>query len=184
MVKLYSVVLMVYKQNNTPDIIYSSFELSDFGFFKRPTIKELCVFASVESIKRSSIGQRTSLEHQSLMCYTHILDSGFAASCVTDLEYPSRIAYDFLFQVLKKYLDTKSESDIDMLLQSYQDVNKIDKISAIKNEINETTKICNDTINKLLIREDELHDLLQKTEHLSEQTKLFLDESKKLNSCC
>lgn len=184
MVKLYSIVMMNFRQENAPDILYSSFELSDVGFFKRTVVKDLCIFASTESIKRSLIGKKTSLENQSLICYSYIIESGLAAACVTDMEYPSRIAYDFLDEALKIYSDKQCRSSIDALLQNYQDVNKVDKIYAIKSELEGTIKICQDTINKLFIRDEELQDIIQKTENLSDQSKIFAIEARKLNSCC
>lgn len=184
MVRLYSISIMNFRQSNSPEFIYSAYQLSDFGFFKQPTIKDLCIFASAETVKRSSPGQKTSLEYQNMICYTYVTNAGLAAACVTDADYPVRIAYEFILNILKKYVNNQSESDIDALLQDYQDIAKVDKLSAIKNELDATTKICSDTINKLMIRDDEMHDLLIKTEELSELTKRFVIETDKLNSCC
>jgi synaptobrevin homolog YKT6 len=184
MVRIYSVSVMNYRQTNMPENIYSAYELSDFGFFKRPTIKELCTFASCESIKRSTVGQKTSLEYQTMKCYTYVSNSGLAIACVTDFDYPARVASDFLINILNAYSNNQSEIEIDVLLQKYQDVSQVDKLSAIKKELNDTTKICSDTINKLLIRDEEMQDLLKKTEDLSETTKIFVIETDKMNGCC
>jgi len=176
MVHLYSVIIINPEEDK---IINSFFELSDFGFFKRPTIKELCLFAGSESVKRTNIGQRTALEYKNFMCYSYVLTSKLAISCITDNEYPQRIALQFLNDV--SLIDQKL---IEQLLLKYQDINRVDKISAIKHELNETTKACEYVIDKLLIREDEMNDLLLKTEKLADDTKIFLGEAEKMNSCC
>src|SRR6266567_1885333 len=94
MVRLYSVSII-----KNSKIVDSAFELSDFGFFKRSTIKELCLFASIESAKRTLPGQTTSLEYQSMMCYTYV-NSVLAVSCLSDADYPSRIIHQFLHEAL------------------------------------------------------------------------------------
>lgn len=184
MVRLYSGSIINSQQLNMPKFIYSAFELSDFGFFKRPAIQELCIFASSETVKRSMAGQKTCLEYQNMVCYAYVTNTGLAATCVTDADYPVRIAYEFILNILKKYASSQSESDIDKLLQDYQDITKVDKLAAIKSELDATTKICSDTINKLMIRDDEMQDLLKKTEELSEITKKFVDTTDDLNKCC
>ena len=184
MVNLYSIIIMNY-QKSAPYILYSLFELSSIDFFARSVTKELCIFASTESIKRSAPGRKTSLEYKSIICYVQKNHDGIAVACTCDTEYPVMIAFEFLSNVLNNYQDNKiSESSLKNLLYEYQDINKINKIYAIKKELAETVKICSDTINKLAIREDELQDLIQRTQDLSEQTKIFMIESKNLNSCC
>ena len=171
MVRLYSIAII-----KDSKIIDSAFELSDFSFFKRSTIKELCLFASVEGAKRTLPGRMTSLEYQSMICYTYV-NSDVAISCLSDTDYPSRIIVQFLHEALVS-------TDLDQLLYRYQDITKVDKIYAIKQQLDETKQICNNSIDQLMIRGDELQDLIKRTELLSDASKDLVDETKKLNSCC
>lgn len=179
MVRIYSVIIA----DSENKILFSTFELSDIGFFKRSVVQDMCTFASTETIRRSRPGEKNSYEHQSYICYVSVTESGLSVACVCDTEYPIRIAYDFLSNILICW-NNKEFDTIKSMLVSYQDITVVDKISAIRQELTETTLICQETINKLLIREDEIKDLIQKTDNLSIQSKLFLIESEKLNSCC
>ena len=92
-------------------------------------------------------------------------------------EIPAKISQKLLLSITK-------DCDLDLLLSTYQDVYAVDKIMAIQRELGDTIIACGDIVNKLCLREDELNDLLDRTEELSETTKIFVIETKKLNKCC
>lgn len=185
---IYSLALVKLLDDN-PKLIHISYELSSFGFFERFTIKDVCYCAIMESIKRCQVGRFYSLEYDNYICYSYLTPEKIAVSCIAGNEYPLRVINKFFLDTLQIYTNNSNnestlKSDMDKLLQSYQDITKIDKILLIKTELDETKKICQDTMEKLLIRGDELNDLIKRTEYLNEGSKSFVIETRKLNSCC
>ena len=89
-----------------------------------------------------------------------------------------------MMNVLDVYITNVNKQMIDELFQKYQDIKNVDKISQIKDELSQTIKLCSESIDKLCIREDELNDLIAKSDELSKQSKSFLIEADKLNNCC
>jgi len=174
MVQIYCIIII---ENN--NVIQSAFELSMFGYFERSLMEDVCLIISKECIKIGIPNKINSLEKDKYVCYS-ISKNNMGYSCVCDIDYPSRIAIDFLNKVDNKM--TKIE--LKNLLLEHCDITKVDKISAIHKELDDTKKICYDTINKLIIRDDELQDLVDKTDDLQFQTKMFMNETDKLNSCC
>ena len=67
---------------------------------------------------------------------------------------------------------------------SYQDPNQVDKLSKIQKELDETTQIMHETIDKVLERGVKLDDLVDRSADLSSQSRMFYKTAKKHNSCC
>jgi synaptobrevin family protein YKT6 len=67
---------------------------------------------------------------------------------------------------------------------SYQDPKQVDKLSKIQQELDETTQIMHETIDKVLERGVKLDDLVDRSADLSSQSRMFYKTAKKHNSCC
>ena len=67
---------------------------------------------------------------------------------------------------------------------SYQDPKNVDKLTKIQQELNETTEIMHQTIDKVLERGVKLDDLVDRSADLSNQSRMFYKTAKKHNSCC
>lgn len=70
------------------------------------------------------------------------------------------------------------------LLRQFQTPEKIDKISKIMKEIEETYDIMMKNLDQVLRRGEKLEDLLEKTEEISSAAKGFARRSEKLNDRC
>lgn len=86
---------------------------------------------------------------------------------------------------------TKSTKDnifnvpsLEKVLNMYQDPKTVDKLTALRSDIEETKVVLHQTINSLIEREGKLQDLMDKTNDLSFHSKEILKKSKGLNSCC
>ena len=69
-------------------------------------------------------------------------------------------------------------------LVKYQDPASADKVTKIQNDLDETTQILHKTIDSVLERGVKLDSLVEKSDDLSRQSKMFYKQAKKTNSCC
>lgn len=115
---------------------------------------------------------------------------------LTDKEYPGRVAHDVIGQALKKFAAQCSDWDsmdkdasvnvpqVAALLKKYQTPAEVDAIMKIQADVDETQAIMVKNIDQLLERHEKLEDLAAKSDDLSLQSKTFMKQSKKMNSCC
>ena len=191
MVKLLAIIIFDTSISN-PKIIYSKWNLSGFGFFERSTIQDVCIFFSTESVKKCSQGSFEVMTHLNYNIHTKSYPN-IAFTCITDDEYPLLAARSFINKVDNIFQKNPNNSDnlnpnnkheIEDLFTLCQDPTKADKLLVIKAELDETKEILMKTIDDLLDRGESMEDLLKKAENLNDQSKLFLMDVKRMNSCC
>jgi synaptobrevin homolog YKT6 len=148
-------------------------------------------------MKRTEPGQRQSVEHDNYVVHCYVRTDGLGGSVTTDKEYPARVAFVLLGQLLEDFCAEhgdawKKASQPDSLpfpkaqeyLQKYQNPAEADKITKIQKDLDETTQILHKTIDMVLERGVKLDNLVDKSNDLSAQSKLFYKQAKKTNSCC
>ncbi|ETW06641.1 hypothetical protein H310_02832 [Aphanomyces invadans] len=180
-----------------PPILASAFDLNSFSYFKRSTVRDMINFFSRTFIKRTPKGQRQSIQHEEYNCHVYVRQDGLAGIVVCDQEYPPRVAFALMNKFLEEFhKETNGEwrtspnaanpdwAPLVKALEDYQDPSKADKISAIQKELDETTAVLSKTIDSVLERGEKLDDLVQKSQDLSSQSKVFYKQAKKTNSCC
>ncbi|KAF0699465.1 Aste57867_9972 [Aphanomyces stellatus] len=190
-------ILRVDNQDAEPPILASAFDLNSFNYFKRSTVRDMINFFSRTFIKRTPKGQRQSIQHEEYNCHVYVRQDGLAGIVVCDQEYPPRVAFALMNKFLEEYnKETRGEwatnpgtgsqdwAPLMKALEDYQDPSKADKISAIQKELDETTAVLSKTIDSVLERGEKLDDLVQKSQDLSSQSKVFYKQAKKTNSCC
>lgn len=69
-------------------------------------------------------------------------------------------------------------------LVKYQDPAAADKVTKIQRDLEETTTILHKTIDSVLERGTKLDSLVERSDDLSRQSKMFYKQAKKTNSCC
>ncbi len=210
MVHIYSVSII----NKTElKILNSTYELGQFSFWEKSTIRELCNFVSIECTKRCDVNNFSCLERLEFICYVRVYvenDESIAVACVCDLEYPVRIIQVFIKKAYQLYSKrnivpiSELNSTIEELFDSYQSPEichtkgtgvlfvkflederaKEYKMDKIKNELDTIRMTGIDAINKLYIRDDELSDLILKTDELSDVSIQFAKASDGMNRCC
>mmetsp|Transcript_22973 Transcript_22973/g.37300 ORF Transcript_22973/g.37300 Transcript_22973/m.37300 type:complete len:202 (-) Transcript_22973:340-945(-) len=198
MVKLLSLAT-VRTGNELPDPIICSFatELSSFGFFQRPTVKEMISFLTKTFIKRTEPGQRQSITHEGYVVHCYVRSDGLGGTVTTDGEYPARVAFVLLGQILDEFATAVGDSwksctvpesiafpPLEDYLQKYQNPAEADKITKIQKDLDETTQILHKTIDSVLERGVKLDNLVERSNDLSAQSKMFYKQAKKTNSCC
>mmetsp|Transcript_14906 Transcript_14906/g.42167 ORF Transcript_14906/g.42167 Transcript_14906/m.42167 type:complete len:202 (+) Transcript_14906:120-725(+) len=172
-------------------------DLSSFGFFQRPTVKEMLTFLTKTFTKRTEPGQRQSITHEGYVVHCYVRSDGLAGTVTTDLEYPARVAFVLLGQLLDDFTQEKGDTwrtvtqpesvpfpKVDEYLVKYQDPSAADKVTKIQKDLDETTQILHKTIDSVLERGTKLDSLVERSNDLSAQSKMFYKQAKKTNSCC
>ncbi|GFH51706.1 hypothetical protein CTEN210_08182 [Chaetoceros tenuissimus] len=180
-----------------PIPLVAASDLSSFGYFQRQGIKEMLTFFSKTFTKRTQPGQRQSITHESYVVHCYVRSDGLAGSVVTDQEYPSRVAFVLLTQVLDEFTNeygnswrdntqayTMTFAPLEEYLVKYQDPAAADKVTKIQKDLDDTTQILHKTIDSVLERGVKLDNLVERSDDLSKQSKMFYKQAKKTNGCC
>jgi len=187
-------------------MVYSQFDLSNFGFFTRGTVKEFLSFASREIVARTTPGGKQSVKHHmntdvvaatDFMCHCSISFKKLGCCIITDNEYPMRVGYEFIHKATDEIIAAYSDkiysitvdtslkmANIEQLFVKYQQPKEVDSIMKLQQNIDETKGILLQTLDSLLIRGEKLEDLVAKSQDLSFHSKAFMKSSKDLNKCC
>ena len=197
--KVVSIAILRTTPSTDPTPISMACDLTAYGFFQRQGVKEMLTFFSKTFTKRTEAGQRQSISHESYVVHCYVRSDGLAGSVTTDAEYPPRVAFVLLTQLLDEFLSatgstswktmpplTESTSfpPLEEYLVKYQDPASADKVTKIQNDLEETTQILHKTIDSVLERGVKLDSLVEKSDDLSRQSKMFYKQAKKTNSCC
>lgn len=160
---------------------------------------EMLLFACTTVLKRTEPGQRQSvdLEGDQHTAHCHVRSDGLSGIVVTDREYPMRVAFSMLSLLLDDFVAvhgdswkhmTKAESmqfpEAQAYLQKSQDPAAVDNVFKIQKDLDEITSIMHTNIESILERGVKLDDLLQRSENLSAQAKMFCRQARRTNSCC
>jgi synaptobrevin family protein YKT6 len=157
----------------------------------------MLLFLTKTFLKRTEPGQRQSVEHEGYVVHCYVRSDGLAGAVTTDMEYPARVAFSLIGQLLEDVSATLGDSwktvttpesmvfaPVQEYLTKYQDPASADKITKIQKDLDETTSILHKTIDSVLERGVKLDNLVDKSNDLSAQSKLFYKQAKKTNSCC
>jgi len=157
----------------------------------------MLTFFSRTFTKRTQPGQRQSVTHESYIVHCYVRSDGLAGTVTSDLEYPARVAFVLLTQMLDEFAqeygdawkkEIRPESmpfpKMDEYLQNYQNPAEADKVTKIQKDLDETTEILHKTIDSVLERGVKLDALVERSDDLSRQSKMFYKQAKKTNSCC
>ena len=154
-------------------------------------------FLTKTFIKRTEPGQRQSITHEGHVVHCYVRSDGLGGTVITDEEYPARVAFVLLGQFLDEFASSVGDAwksctvpesmafpPLEEYLQKYQDPSSADKITKIQKDLDDTTKILHKTIDDVLKRGEKLDDLVDRSNDLSAQSKMFYKQAKKTNSCC
>ncbi|KAI8089893.1 Longin-like domain-containing protein [Halteromyces radiatus] len=192
--KLYSISVLK-KDADKAKVLASQFDLSSFGYFQRSSVQEFMNFTSITIVERTQLGQRQSVESENNVAHVYAHPQGITGVIFSDKEYPSRVAFSLLNKVLDEFLikfppekwstnQLLNYPELTGYLQKYQDPKQADTIMKVQNELDETTAILHKTIDSVLQRGEKLDSLVDRSEALSSQSKMFYKTAKKTNSCC
>ncbi|KZT06598.1 snare protein YKT6 [Laetiporus sulphureus 93-53] len=195
--KIFALSIFLAPSSQSSTVLTSATDLSSFSFYQRPSVGEFMQFFAKTIVERTPSGQRQSVQENQ---YTaHVYNRGgaeqLAAVIVTDSEYPVRPAFSLLTKLLEDFVAKVpattystpaaiSFPEINTYLQKYQDPRQADAIMRVQQELDETKIILHKTIESVLARGEKINDLVDRSNALSTQSKMFYKTAKKQNSCC
>jgi len=196
MVKLFALCVL-YKGENDCTMLKAGYDLSSFSFFQRGSIQEFISFTSKILGERTQIGTRQSVKEAEYMCHAYVRSDSLVGVCVSDHDYPHRVAHTLLTKILEDFTGQVPREQwtqgkevvgcagtLDVYMKKYQDPATVDPMSKVQTDLDETKIILHNTIAAVLDRGEKLDDLVQKSEGLSMQSKTFYKTAKKTNACC
>ena len=111
---------------------------------------------------------------------------GVAGVMISDADYPPLVAHQLLSKVVDEFLSRYPRSSFSMLnpsslafpplkeyLEKYQDPQQADSILKIQKELDETKIVLHKTIESVLERGEKIDSLVEKSDGLSAQSKMF-----------
>lgn len=194
--KLVSISIL-YKADKGAHQLKAAYDLSTFGFFQRGTIQDFIVFTSKILAERTGVTVRQSVKEAEYMCHVFVRSDGLTGVCLSDHDYPPRVAHTMLQRILEEFAGqvpppewktgqetSKYVGQLEQHLKKYQDPAQCDSMTKVQNDLDETKIILHNTIEAVLQRGEKLDDLVDKSEALSLQSKTFYKTARKTNSCC
>ncbi|TIB78685.1 ribonuclease H-like protein [Wallemia mellicola] len=178
-------------------------DLGSFSFYQRSSVREFLVFMAKTVAERTENGQRQSVQENNYTAHVYRQ----AVAIVTE-QYPVRPAFSLLQKVLdavpgavrttatySEWVDgirkgnntTQSPvvlPELNTLIMKYQDPKQADTIMRVQQELDETKVVMHKTIESVLERGEKLDNLVERSNALSAQSKMFYKTAKKQNSCC
>lgn len=117
---------------------------------------------------------------------------------LSDADYPNRVAHSLLAKMLEDFSSKvpahqfvvaqkqhiSYATELNTFLVSYQNPKEADAMTKIQCELDETKIILHDTINGILERGEKLDTLVERSDDLSLQSKMFYKTARKTNQCC
>ncbi|KAF9042907.1 snare protein YKT6 [Panaeolus papilionaceus] len=195
--KVYSISVLLAAPGESAVALSTASDLSSFSFYQRGSVGEFMTFLSKTVAERTPQGQRQTVQEQNHVA--HVYNRGgpeqLAAVIITDQEYPVRPAFSLLTKVLEEFTAKVPQSsynnvssisfpEIHTYIQKYQDPRQADTIMRVQQELDETKIVLHKTIESVLERGEKLDNLVERSNALSMQSKMFYKTAKKQNACC
>ncbi|KAK7062576.1 hypothetical protein VNI00_000064 [Paramarasmius palmivorus] len=190
--KVYHIAVVLAPPSGASTVLCSASDLSSFSFYQRGSVGEFMSFMSKTVAERTAQGQRQSVQENNYVA--HVYNRGgaeqLAGVIVTDQEYPVRPAFSLLTKVLDEFISKVPQSqfnnpssisfpELNTYVQKYQDPSQADTIMRVQQELDETKIVLHKTIESVLQRGEKLDNLVDRSNALSAQSKMFYKTTKK-----
>ena len=191
-------IFSLYKEK--PIILASAFSLSFVSIFQRGTLKDFLNFHSRLVIERVTKDTHAQVQLEKGICYAIANEDKVGVTIICDEEYSKRVAIDFVLRIHENFKIFMNQNKLDLNsyekdtnvkfdyitkeIEEWQDPNKKDNLMKLQNELNDVADIMKKNINELLNREENLENLMAKSQDLSAASVNFYKQAKKTNSCC
>ncbi|KAL2038692.1 hypothetical protein N7G274_008450 [Stereocaulon virgatum] len=171
-------------------------DLSSYSRFTRDNYGQFMSLFSKTVAERTKPGQRQDVEEKSYTFHAYGRTEGVAGIIISDADYPALVAHQLLSKVVDEFLSRYPRSsfansnptlDFPQLKEyivKYQDPQQADSIMKIQKELDETKIVLHKTIESVLERGEKIDSLVEKSDGLSAQSKMFYKQAKQQNSCC
>ncbi|BCS28151.1 palmitoyltransferase YKT6 [Aspergillus puulaauensis] len=169
-------------------------ELSSYSRFTRGSISEFTTMFSKILTGHVQNNSRKEVHEKEFVFHVYSNNDGITGVAITNEGYPSRIAAGLIGKIVNEFCvdnrDAKTATGpvpfpaLKEYIDKYQRPQNVDNITQITEQLEDTKVTLHKTIESLLERGEKLDDLVQKSEGLSSQSKMFYTSAKKQNSCC
>ncbi|RMZ92728.1 hypothetical protein DV736_g13, partial [Chaetothyriales sp. CBS 134916] len=186
-------------RNDSPPAVELAVEqdLSSFSRFTRQSYSEFMTMFAKTVAERTRPGVRQDIEERNNTFHCYGSTAGIAAIIISDAEYPALVAHQLLSKIVDEFTSANPRSSysspgvgkipypqLKEYIVKYQDPNQADSIMKVQRELDETKIVLHKTIENVLERGEKIDSLVQKSDGLSAQSKMFYQQAKKQNSCC
>lgn len=179
-------------------IVQRQYKLDSVTWALRSSVKDSFKFLVRQSMSCLPKYTRHTVKQDDKLCHIQVWKTPVAAYAFVDADYPKRVIFAFLNKVLEIFFEKTGQKwqtyteDLNLgikqitdLYEKYQDPVKVDKMTEALKEVEETKVVLHESVKKLLERQGDLDDLVAKSKDLSEASKQFYKNSKKMDkSCC
>lgn len=196
--KIQSIAVLRFNGDTEEAVIMdAAYNLAEYSFFTRGSVREFLTFASKTILKRVEAGVQC-IDYEGNNCYCIKSADGLGIIAICDKDYPARVAVAMLRELLDGFRAGPHGAawrgagedmackfpPLEAALVEYQDPAKVDKLTKVDRQLAETKDILYKTIDAVLARGEKLDELVDKSAQLSQQSKMFYKQAKKTNSCC
>ena len=129
--------------------------------------------------------------------HSYARHDGLVGLVICDGEYPQRVAFTLIGKMLEDFtamhgmnwMSVTTDNSLDFppindAIVRYQDPREADQLTKLQSDLDEVKDVVLDTMDSLLQRGERLDTLVDKSDDLSRQSKVFYKQSKKANGCC
>lgn len=148
--------------------------------------------------ERTKPAERAVIEEKDYKFHAYAKSSSLCAIAITEQSYPDLVAQQLLSKIMDEFesshpFSSYSSSTVSTPMSmpslstyviQYQNSDEVDSIGKVQRELDETKQVLHKTIESLLERGEKIDNLVQKSDDLSAQSKMFYTQAKKQNSCC
>lgn len=187
-------------KHNTNTIFTISYYLREYYFFEKKGMREICIFATRVGLKNNSNTGFMRIPYDDYMCYVLSGYKDLGVVCFVDNrkeEFPEKVIKRLLHKIQNNFIlqygtdwqDKKTDyschlKELENFIVQCQTPEKIDAILKLNSKLEETKNKLIDTINSCYIRQQKIEELLVKSVDISNASKRFYKQSKKMNRCC
>ncbi|KAI6215118.1 Synaptobrevin-like protein YKT6 [Aphelenchoides besseyi] len=159
---------------------------------------EFMLFTGRLLCERSEAPCRNTITQDEYKLRVYARTDKLTGVCVSDQEYEERVAYTLLSKVLDEFTQQvpaatwpmiREEKDCNFsklpeFLTKWQNPREADSLMRVQDEVEETKNVLHKTMKDVLERGERLDDLVTASENLSDQSKMFYTQARKMNKCC
>lgn len=167
----------IYAVNSAPDMLIVDF--SKYYFFIRNKLREFMLASAREIIGRSKNGNIIDIELNFKQKFYVV---GLKTITGSVLIFTTENMQHGHLVILARYILAKGLCKT--IPENFDLIKTEAKIQKIQRELSEITYVMINNVDALLAREEKLDDLVNKTAHLSEESKTFYHKTKNMNRCC
>lgn len=189
-----------FNTNKNTTLLTHAEDLTTLPFLARlnGSASEMLLFLSRTFVERTERGKCEGCREGEYSGWIYHKSNGIAGVVICDHEYDRRVALTLIQKYMTIYEETATNWDwptydkdntivdprLQELLAKYQSPHDQDSIMKINKDLEKTKIVLHESIDKMLERGTKIDTLVDKSNDLSRQSKIFYKKSKKLNSWC